>query len=131
MTKLSMSLYDECNELLGEKDQAESDEWLVMLMNKSLISREKYLGGWSVLKKSSKGMQCWKSPAKAAITAVHEMLQDGQTEVVSLRNPRQEQYRRKQNLLNFRVIFDEKTDYWKLSRKIEGSRDSSESQSQS
>ena len=45
MTKLSMSLYDECNELLGEKDQAESDEWLVMLMNKSLISREKYLGG--------------------------------------------------------------------------------------
>ena len=35
-------------------------------------------------------MQCWKSPAKAAITAVHEMLQDGQTEVVSLGNPRQE-----------------------------------------
>ena len=40
-----MSLHGEWNELLGEKDQAESDEWLDMLMNKSSLSREKYLGG--------------------------------------------------------------------------------------
>ena len=31
LTKLLMSLHDECNELLGEEDQAESDEWLDMV----------------------------------------------------------------------------------------------------
>ena len=31
LTKLLMSLHDECNELLGEEDRAESDEWLDMV----------------------------------------------------------------------------------------------------
>ena len=30
LTKLLVSLHDECNELLGEEDRAESDEWLDM-----------------------------------------------------------------------------------------------------
>ena len=31
LTKLLMSLHDECNELQGEEDGAESDEWLDMV----------------------------------------------------------------------------------------------------
>ena len=31
LTKLLMSLHDECNELLGEEDRAESNEWLDMV----------------------------------------------------------------------------------------------------
>ena len=31
MTKLLMSLHDECDEPLGEQDQAESDKWLDMV----------------------------------------------------------------------------------------------------
>ena len=53
-------------------------------------------------------MQYWKRvdlqkghAAKAAITVVHQMIQEGQAEVVSLGTPRQKQWRRKQNLLNF------------------------------
>ena len=53
-------------------------------------------------------MQCWKRvdpekghPAKVAVTAVNQMLQESQAEAVSLETPRQEQWRRKQNLLNF------------------------------
>ena len=61
-----------------------------------------------MLKISSKGIQCQKRvalqkgyPAKAAIAAVYQILQEGQAEAVSLETPRQEQWRRKQNLLNF------------------------------
>ena len=53
-------------------------------------------------------MQCQKRvdlqkgyPAKAAIAAAYQILQEGQAEAVSLETPRQEQWRRKQNLLNF------------------------------
>ena len=53
-------------------------------------------------------MQCQKRvdlqkghPAKAAAMAVNQMLQESQAEAVRLETPRQEQWRRKQNLLNF------------------------------
>ena len=39
--------------------------------------------------------------AKAAAIAVNQMLQKGLAEAVSLESRRQEQWRRKQNLLNF------------------------------
>ena len=39
--------------------------------------------------------------AKAAAIAVNQMLQESQAEAVSLETPRQEQWRGKQNLLNF------------------------------
>ena len=61
-----------------------------------------------MLNKSNKGMQCWKRvslqkghPAKVAVTSVNQMLQESQTEAASLETPRQEQWRRKQNLLKF------------------------------
>ena len=53
-------------------------------------------------------MQYWKTvdlqkghAAKADITVLHQIIQEGQAEVVSLATPRQKQWRRKQNLLNF------------------------------
>ena len=77
-------------------------------MNKSSLSREKQIDGWSVLKKSNKGTQCQKGVdlqkghlAKAAAIAVNQMLQESQAEAVSPETPRQEQWRGKQNLLNF------------------------------
>ena len=55
------------------------------------------MGGSSVLKKSSKGIQCQKivdlqkcHPAKAATSRVNQMLQESQAET-SLETPRQEQ----------------------------------------
>ena len=42
LTKWFMSPHDEHNEQLGEEDRAESHKWL---MNKSFLSREKYIGG--------------------------------------------------------------------------------------
>ena len=55
------------------------------------------MGGSSVLKKSSKGIQCQNivdlqkcHPAKAATSGVNQMLQESQAET-SLETPRQEQ----------------------------------------
>ena len=59
-------------------------------MNKSSLSREECIGGWSMLKKCDKGMHCQKRfnpqkghPAKAAATAVNQMLQESQAKAVS------------------------------------------------
>ena len=67
-------------------------------MNKTLLSREKYIGGSSVLKKSSKGMQCQKivdlqksHPSKTATSGVNQMLQESQAETIILETPRREQ----------------------------------------
>ena len=90
-------------------------------MNKSSLSREKYIDGWSVVKKSKKCIQCQKgvdlqkvhlAKAAAAAITVNKMLQESQAEAVSLETPRQEQWRESKTCWTFsrRVISDEKTE---------------------
>ena len=45
LTKLLMSVHDECNELLGEEDRAESDEWLDMV-DEQIFTFKKKVHRW-------------------------------------------------------------------------------------
>ena len=43
LTKLLMSLHDECSELLGEEDRAENDEWLDIVNEQIFTFKRKVL----------------------------------------------------------------------------------------
>ena len=45
LTKLLMSLHDECNELLGEEDRAESNEWLDMV-DEQIFTFKRKINRW-------------------------------------------------------------------------------------
>ena len=96
-----MTLHDECNELLGEEDLEEKKEKIFTFKGKIHIwlkcaeeEQQRY-----AMSKRADLQKC--HLAKAADIAVNEMLPECQEEAVSLETPRQEQWRRKQKLLNF------------------------------
>ena len=96
-----MTLHDECNELLGEEDLEEKKEKIFTFKGKIHIwlkCAEEEQQRYAMSKRADLQKD---HLAKAADIAVNEMLQECQEEAVSLETPRQEQWRRKQNLLNF------------------------------
>ena len=75
----------ECNELLVEEDQFQSDKFLEV-DEQIFTFRKKKIGGWTVLKKRNKRTQYSKRldlkrhPAQAAIAAANQVLQESQTD---------------------------------------------------
>ena len=108
LTKLLMSLHDEYYELLGEEDRAKSDQLLDMI-DEQIFTFKKKIHRW--LKCADEEQQRYAMServdlqkghlVKAVTIAANQMLQESQAEAVSLETPRQEQWRGKQNLLNF------------------------------